>query len=92
MNGETVPVDRPFSNGDMVPHYHPWCYCTMAVSFREPMKSVKITCPHCGRYMCESTGGTIKGMICANSKCKRRYDFIVADGKIKAVEVQKEDK
>ena len=92
MNGETVPVDRPFSNGDMVPHYHPWCYCTMAVSFREPMKSVKITCPHCGRYMCESTGGTIKGMICANSKCKRRYDFTVADGKIKAVEVQKEDK
>ena len=91
MNGETVPVNKPFSNGDMVPHYHPWCYCTMEMSFQPAIKTVKINCPHCGRYMCESTGGNIKGIICANSKCKRRYDIEVFNGKIKAKEVKKED-
>jgi len=90
MNGETVPMDEPFSNGDMVPHYHPYCYCTMEVSFRQTGKSVKVVCPNCGRYMCESSGGNIKGIICANSKCKKRYDIEIVKGEVKAKEVKKE--
>ena len=89
MNGETVPLDQLFSNGNMVPAFHPHCYCTMEITFRPAMKSVKVTCPKCGRYICESTGGDIKGVICSNSKCKRKFDIIVANGKIKAVEVAK---
>lgn len=89
MNGETVPLDQPFSNGNMVPAFHPHCYCTMEITFRPAVKSVKVTCPKCGRYICESTGGDIKGVICSNSKCKRKFDITVANGKIKAVEVAK---
>lgn len=89
MDGQTVRADEPFSNGDMVPHYHPHCYCTMTIYFVEKAKSVKICCPKCGRYMMESEGGVMKNVICANSKCKRHYDIEVKDGKIKAVEVAK---
>lgn len=81
MDGETVRAGEPFSNGQLVPHYHPWCYCTVEYSFRAPEKSVKITCPSCGRYMMESTGGSMKNVICANSKCKKHYDIDVAKGK-----------
>lgn len=92
MNGQTVRADQPFSNGDMVPHYHPHCYCTMSVDFRalKPAsgKAVKVKCPSCGRYMFESAGGTVKNVICANSKCKKHYDFEISD-EIKATEVKK---
>lgn len=81
MDGETVRAGEPFSNGQLIPHYHPWCYCTVEYSFRAPEKSVKITCPSCGRYMMESTGGSMKNVICANSKCKKHYDIDVAKGK-----------
>ena len=81
MDGETVLAGEPFSNGQLVPHYHPWCYCTVEYSFRAPEKSVKITCPSCGRYMMESTGGSMKNVICANSKCKKHYDIDVVKGK-----------
>ena len=27
MDGETVPIDEPFSNGDWIPHFHPNCQC-----------------------------------------------------------------
>lgn len=86
MDGQTVPVEQPFSNGDMVPHYHPNCYCTFSVDFIAAQKSVKVECPHCGRYMMESNGGSMKNVICANSKCKKHFDIEVKDGKIKAVE------
>lgn len=87
LDGETVPLNEPFSNGNMVPHDHPWCRCTMEISWRPVVKSVKVVCPKCGRYMMESTGGSMKNVICANSKCKRHYDIDVKDGKVKAVEI-----
>lgn len=88
MDGQTVPVDQPFSNGDMVPHYHPNCYCTFSVEFIEAQKSVKVCCPECGRYMLESAGGVMKNIICANSKCKRHYDIEVKNGQIKATKIE----
>lgn len=86
MNGEKRRLGEAFSNGQMVPHYHPHCYCTMEVFFEDEQKTVKITCPHCGRYMMESAGGVMKNVICANSKCKKHYDFEVNNGKVKAIE------
>lgn len=88
MDGQSVPVGQPFSNGDMVPHYHPHCYCTFSVEFVEAQKSVKVCCPECGRYMMESSGGVMKNVICANSKCKRHYDIEVKNGKIKTTELE----
>lgn len=88
INGESVRADQPFSNGDMVPHYHPHCYCTMSIDFIEEVKQVKVCCPKCGRYMMESTGGVMKNVICANSKCKKHYDIEVKNGKINATEVK----
>lgn len=80
MDGQTVPVNQPFSNGDMVPHYHPNCYCTFSVEFVAAQKSVKVCCPECGRYMLESAGGVMKNVICANSKCKKHFDIKVNKG------------
>lgn len=84
MDGQTVPLDEPFSNGNMVPHYHPHCYCFMEVRFIQPTKSIKVCCPKCGRYIMESTGGVMKNVICANSKCKSHWDFEIMDGKVKS--------
>lgn len=81
MDGETVRADQPFSNGDMIPHYHPWCRCRARFTWRRPEKSIKVTCPSCGRYMFESAGGSMKNVICANSKCKKHYDIDVVKGK-----------
>lgn len=86
MDGQKVPANQPFSNGDMVPHYHAHCRCVMDIVFEVAKKSVKVTCPHCNRYMFESTGGTMKNVICANSKCKRHYDIEVKGGRIEATE------
>lgn len=86
MDGQTVPAGEPFSNGDMVPHYHPNCYCTYSIEFVPKTKSVKVCCPHCGRYMMDSEGGVMKNVICANSRCKRHYDIEVADGQVQAKE------
>ena len=81
MDRETVPADQPFSNGDFIPHYHPYCRCRARFSWRRPEKSIKVACPSCGRYMLESTGGHMKNVICANSKCKKHYDIEVHKGK-----------
>lgn len=86
MDGETVRADQPFSNGDMIPHYHPWCRCRAEYTWRRAEKSIKVSCPACGRYMMESTGGVMKNVICANSKCKKHFDIEVKDGKVKSVE------
>ena len=87
-DGETVRIDEKFSNGDMVPHDHPHCYCTMEITYRrkKSLKAVKILCPNCGRYMMESTGGVMKNVICANGKCKKHYDFEIIGEKIKTTE------
>lgn len=82
LGGEAVRADLPFSNGNMVPADHPNCRCYFDVEFRPLAKSVKVLCPHCKRYMFESTGGTMKNVICANSKCKRHYDFQIRNGQI----------
>lgn len=86
MNGEKRELAELFSNGQLVPHYHPHCYCTMEIVFEDEQKSIKIVCPDCGRYMMETTGGIMKNVICANSKCKKHYDFEVNNGKVKAIE------
>lgn len=88
LDGETVRIDEKFSNGDMVPHDHPHCYCTMEITYRRKkyIKAVKILCPNCGRYMMESTGGVMKNVICANGKCKKHYDFEIIGEKIKTTE------
>lgn len=88
LDGETVALDQPFSNGNMIPHDHPWCRCRAVITWRPAIKSVKVTCPACGRYMMESTGGVMKNVICANSKCKKHYDITVEDGKVKATEFE----
>lgn len=86
LNGTSVRADKVFANGDMVPHDHPHCRCWMTIDFRAKQKSVKVFCPHCKRYMFESTGGEVKNVICANSKCKKRFDFDIDGIKIKWVE------
>lgn len=86
IDGETVKANEKFSNGDMVPHYHPHCRCMMEIVFKPINEPIKINCPSCGRYMMETTGGVMKNVICANSKCKKHYDFEVHGKKIKAVE------
>lgn len=82
LGGETVRADLPFKNGNMVPADHPNCRCYYDVIFKPLAKSVKVLCPHCKRYMFESKGGEMKNVICANSKCKRHYDFKVQNGRI----------
>lgn len=91
MDGETVRAGEPFSNGQLVPHYHPYCYCTIEYSFRPPEKSVKVFCPHCKRYMLESANGSLKNVICGNSKCKKHYDIEVKNGEVKTKEVEHDD-
>lgn len=91
MDGETVPAGEPFSNGEMIPHYHPYCYCTAEFSFKPVVvmyETVKVFCPDCGRYMFDSPEGKVKNMICANSKCKKHFDITVKNGKAKFKEVK----
>lgn len=89
--GEKVPIGELFSNGNMVPSDHPNCRCYFEVVFEEKVKPVKVCCPNCGRYMMESLGGSMKNVICANSKCKKHYDIEVNKGKIVATERKKEE-
>lgn len=101
MNGETVKVNEVFSNGEMIPHYHPYCYCVAEYDFVYPFddmtdeliapKSVKVFCPHCKRYMLESANGSLKNVICGNGKCKKHYDIEVKNGEVKTKEVNHDD-
>lgn len=82
-NGKRVKVDEPFADGNMVPHMHANCRCVMKITFDEEIvRTTKICCPSCGRYMMETTGGVMKNVICANSKCKKHFDFEVNNGEI----------
>lgn len=88
MDGQTVRANEAFSNGDMIPHYHPFCYCTVEWTFRpKTRKSIKVFCPNCKRYMFESTGREVKNYICPNGKCKKHYDVNVSKGKVITKEV-----
>lgn len=100
MDGETVPYNQPFSNGYMISHRHPHCWCDMEISFVEPHKSiangmkckeVRITCPKCGRYMFKSAECQLKGIKCRNSKCNREFDIEVKQGKANFSEVKHND-
>lgn len=67
------------------------CGCFMTFEFDGTdlsleIKSVKVTCPHCNRYMFETTGGNAKNVICANSKCKKHWNIEVKDGVVNAEE------
>lgn len=89
MNGETVRANETFSNGDMIPHYHPFCRCTIEWTFRpKQQKSVKVFCPNCKRYMFESSGGEVKNYICPNGKCKKHYNVKISNGKVITKEVE----
>lgn len=86
LKGIEVRADLPFPNGNMVPADHPLCRCYFDVAFRKAKQVVKVFCPHCKRYMLESSGGSMKNVICANSKCKRHFDIKVCRGVIQATE------
>ncbi len=86
LSGERRLITEPFSNGELVPQVHPNCRCYLTYDFAEPAKSIKLTCPECGRYLLESADAKLKNVICANSKCKHRYDIEVANGKAKFIE------
>lgn len=98
LDGVRIPLDEEFLVGQagdgMVADYHPNCACYLSFEFEDYKptitvasgKSVKVTCPHCGRYMFESTDSNVKNVICSNSKCKKHWDISVVDGKVSAKE------
>lgn len=98
LDGQRLPLDDSF--GDFpagtgeVADAHPNCLCFLTYEFEgiEPIeterKSVKVTCPKCGRYLFESEGGNAKNVICSNSKCKRHWDFDIKDGEINSKEIK----
>ncbi|MBO8173497.1 MAG: minor capsid protein [Bacillaceae bacterium] len=43
MNGEVVPLNKPFSSGDMTPPLHPNCRCTIIPIFKKGVFSQKIS-------------------------------------------------
>lgn len=69
---------------------HPNCNCYLTFDFEKLAESkiVKVTCPKCGRYMFESKGGNANNVICANSRCKKHFNFEIIDGKVAATEVK----
>lgn len=91
LEGEKVEATKTFSNGNMVPSDHPNCRCDFDVVLEKGIEPVKVCCPHCKRYMFESTGGIVENVICANSKCKRHYDIEIADNKVIAKERAKDE-
>lgn len=94
LDGTTIPLDRDFGEfavgTDEAADAHPNCNCGLfyEIAPDQPAKIVKVTCPNCGRYMFESSGGNAKNVICANSKCKKHYNIKVKNGRIEAEEVK----
>ena len=97
MNGKRMPLDKPFISAEDNSFAdiescdaHPNCNCYLQYEIAGGEKSVKVVCPKCGRYMFESKGGTAQNVICANSKCKRHFDFKVMNGKVYSKDVTPE--
>lgn len=98
LDGQLLPLDDSFgmfpAGTGEVADAHPNCLCYLTYEFEgiEPIeserKSVKVTCPKCGRYLFESEGGNAKNVICSNSKCKRHWDFDIKDGQINSKELK----
>lgn len=89
--GETVPIDQVFSNGEKFPRVHPNCRCYLTYEFRDVQKSIKLTCPHCKRYLLESaSNATLKNVICGNSKCKHRYNIEISDSNASFTDIRKD--
>lgn len=89
--GERRLLDEPFSNGEMSPRVHPNCRCYLTLEEGPSAKSIKLTCPECGRYLLESGDAKLKNVICANGKCKHRYDIEISNGKSKFIERRRDE-
>lgn len=94
LDGTKLPLDNDFgdfpagANEAADAHPNCSCYLTYEIASTPVEKTVKVTCPSCGRYMFESTGGNAKNVICANSKCKKHYNINVKKGEINAEEIK----
>lgn len=92
LDGKRLPLGETFGDfpvgADEVADAHPNCSCYLTFEIVEKPKRVKVVCPACGRYMFESEGGVVKSVICANSKCKKHFDFEIKNGNINAKEVK----
>lgn len=95
LDGTKQPLDKDFGNFkaglDEGADAHPNCSCYLTyeiVSTPEQEKSVKVTCPECGRYLFETKSCSVENIICTNSKCKKHFNFKVSKGEIKSEEVK----
>ena len=89
MDGTHQPLGTPFITSeennfaDMeMAAAHPNCACYMTYETVGQPKSVRVSCPKCGRYIAETTVGKICDVKCQG--CKRHYDFTIAGGEVSA--------
>lgn len=89
MDGTHQPLGTPFITAeendfaDMeMAAAHPNCACYMTYETVGQPKSVRVSCPKCGRYIAETTVGKICDVKCQG--CKRHYDFTIAGGEVSA--------
>ena len=92
LDGQQLPLGEDFGDfsagSDMVADAHPNCNCYLTFIILDNEKSVKVVCPNCGRFLCESKGGDIQGLKCQG--CKKHYNFSIAKGVVNATEREQE--
>lgn len=92
LDGVQLPLDEDFGDfsagSDNVADAHPNCHCYLTFIITPNEKSVKVQCPNCGRFLCESKGGDIQGIKCQG--CKKHYNFTVSKGVVNATEREQE--
>lgn len=92
LNGARLPLDDNFGDfkaGEgIIADAHPNCGCFLSFEIDSVLKCVDVECPHCGRHLFKSKGGSMLGVKCQG--CKTRFDIEVKNGAIKAVEIPKE--
>lgn len=91
LDGVRLPLGDSFGDfkageGDIA-DAHPNCGCFLTFDIDSQVKCVNVECPNCGRHLFKSKGGSMEGVKCQG--CKKRYNFEVKAGEIKAVEVEK---
>jgi len=63
---------------------HPHCHCyltyTVPPKVKEEVKAVRVTCPKCKKFICESKDATLENVVC--SRCKTQFDVKIVDGKL----------
>lgn len=90
LDGVQLPLGEDFGDFragvDNVADAHPNCSCYLTFVIVENKKSVKVQCPSCKRFLCESTGGNIQGIKCQG--CKKHFEFDIKNGEVKAKEIK----